>query len=331
MFSISVAVANQVKGIVISATMTIYSITGYRILKKRHELRSVSRNSYQPSAMRKLCAIRGDTSNPFIVANNIVVTTQIQCDVQVQDTVSRCVSPEVDVESISSFSSTRMLSTTSHGLNQELQGATLTTRIPKVKLEDAEAQNTLHGGRTRRHGYQATVTATSIVPEPIAYPTVLSASRPNPKRTAEGYAAALAYFQVAFLMFLALIVVWLPSSTNRMYQFVHRGSPNFALNIISAIVLPLQGAWNAVVYILTSRAQCKQAWATAVSKFTGKPPPPNPQYRTETTTNTRKTEDSETEIALEEMAKQRLQVRHSEVSSLEDGHDSEVHRNRESR
>jgi hypothetical protein len=170
------------------STITIYTVTGSRILKKRSELRSVSRNSHQPSAMRNI--------DPF--ARNIVVTTQIKCEVQSHDTNSRCVSPEADADSIGSFSSTRMLSEAYEvdDLNEETRVAVPPIRTPKVRLEDVEAQHIPHENRQRCNGYRATVIATNTVPlERIGVPTTLSSSRPAIKRTAEGHAAAIASFQ----------------------------------------------------------------------------------------------------------------------------------------
>jgi hypothetical protein len=310
--------------VVIFSTITIYTVTGSRILKKRSELRSVSRNSHQPSAMRNM--------DPF--ARNIVVTTQIKCKVQSHDTNSLCVSPEADADSVSSFSSTRMLweAYENDDLREETQVALPPIRTPKVRLEDVEAQHTPHESRQRRNGYRATVIATNTM-EPIGVPTTLSSSRAPIKRTPEGHAAAIAYFQVAFLMFVAMFVVWLPSSVNRMYQFVYRDRPSFALNIISAIVLPLQGAWNATIYIFTSRAECKRAWRLVTSKLVGKPAPSQPrleEYHRKTTTDLRDGKDSEIEIILEEMSKQGVQVRRSEVVSLDEADDAIVHSNRES-
>ncbi|CAA9965411.1 hypothetical protein PTMSG1_08770 [Pyrenophora teres f. maculata] len=227
--------------IVITATLTVYIITGYRIWKTRVELRSISRNSRQAAAtIRNPNRAPDDNMLPLSDTNNIIVTTQIT-----QDT-----------DSITSFSSTRMLAK-ANNIEDTTMG------ISKPQPEDIEGQRTLNCGRNERSAYRATVIAINTSAETTEGPKTLSASFSEIKRTPEGDAAAMAYFQVAFLMFLALFVVWLPSSINRMYQVTH-GDPSFALNIISAIVLPLQGAWNAVIYIYTTRKECKRAWSTTL-------------------------------------------------------------------
>jgi hypothetical protein len=289
LFPFGIAVANVIKGIVISASVTIYTLTGYRILKKRAELRSVSRNSQ--------------------VGHNITVTTQIKCDVEPQDTLSRCASPELDVVSVNS--STRILPNADDTSepNAKPKAALPPTRVPMVRLEYAESQHIPHNDATERNGYRATVTA----PEPMDIPTAQSSSRTATKRTAEGQ-----YFQVAFLMFVAMVVVWLPSSINRMYQFVHKDS-SFALNMISAIVLPLQGAWNTIIYLFTSRAQCKRAWGVIVSR---EPSARDKPHRKERMTSSRETRESDAELSLQDLSKQGARVRHAEMASLDAADDA---------
>lgn len=84
---------------------------------------------------------------------------------------------------------------------------------------------------------------------------------PNVRRNAamEGNTAAWSYFKVAFLMFAALFIVWVPSTVNRLQQFINKDSPIFGLNLASGLVLPLQGFWNSMVYVSTTWPECKRA------------------------------------------------------------------------
>ncbi|EMD65419.1 hypothetical protein COCSADRAFT_25062 [Bipolaris sorokiniana ND90Pr] len=197
----------------------------------------------------------------------------IECDIQHQGDRFRSVSPDPDCISINSFSSTQRLSRIRRPdelISGPLHDAS-PTRISRLLIEDVEAQLHFHHTPPSRSSYRATMIATSPPPEPMdVLPTAISKPRPAAKRTLDGHAAAMAYLYVAFLMFLALFVVWLPSSINRMYQFTHKDRPNFALNILSATVLPLQGAWNAIIYIFTTRAECRRAWSMVVEKITGR-------------------------------------------------------------
>ncbi|KAI4191459.1 MAG: hypothetical protein L6R41_000110 [Letrouitia leprolyta] len=72
----------------------------------------------------------------------------------------------------------------------------------------------------------------------------------------ETNAAAWRYTKVALLFFVSLCVTWIPSSINRIYDLAHPDDVSYPLNFISAIVLPLMGFWNGVIYFATTRAVC---------------------------------------------------------------------------
>ncbi|KAG9187702.1 hypothetical protein G6011_05573 [Alternaria panax] len=322
--------------IMITATISIYVITGYRIWRKRVELRLLSRASHQFLHRDPSTAPSQHVRGSLVGINNIVVTTQIKCDIQTDYTILRGVSPEPDQTSISSFASNRFFSRPSriNDLATEPLSTSVPTRMSRTQIEDVEARQTLHEGTSRRNEYMATVVATCPTEDSPVVPATLSTSRPTVRRNAEGHAAAMAYFQVAFLMFLALFVVWLPSSINRMYQFTHKDHPSFALNIISAIVLPLQGAWNAIIYIFTTRAECRRAWDTVMSKLTGKPRQdrsPRGMCGKETMMSSQDTRHNAADIALVDVLKQAAHVRHSEVSDDDVAEKTKDQRGRESR
>ena len=83
-------------------------------------------------------------------------------------------------------------------------------------------------------------------------------SNPNRRKAAhENNSAIWSYTKCAILFFTALLVTWIPSSANRVYGVVNPGQTATALEYMSALVLPLQGFWNAVIYIVTSWKACK--------------------------------------------------------------------------
>jgi len=61
----------------------------------------------------------------------------------------------------------------------------------------------------------------------------------------------LAYLRTSFVFAVSVFVTWTPSSINRVHDFLH-GEASFGLNLASAVVLPLQGVWNAVIFFSTS-------------------------------------------------------------------------------
>ncbi|GAB1318055.1 Cyclic AMP receptor 1 [Madurella fahalii] len=73
--------------------------------------------------------------------------------------------------------------------------------------------------------------------------------------------ATWSYTKCAILFFAVLLITWLPSSGNRVYSMINDGDVSKPLFFASAFVLPLQGFWNAIIYIVTSWAACKSLWA----------------------------------------------------------------------
>jgi hypothetical protein len=52
-----------------------------------------------------------------------------------------------------------------------------------------------------------------------------------------------------------MLSVWVPSTANRVYGVVRSNHVNFGLNVAAAIVLPLQGFFNTLIYLFTSRRE----------------------------------------------------------------------------
>lgn len=72
--------------------------------------------------------------------------------------------------------------------------------------------------------------------------------------------AALKYCKCAMLFFISLLVTWVPSTINRLYTIIRPTEVVFGLNLAAAIVLPLQGFWNALIYLTTSSFAVKCLW-----------------------------------------------------------------------
>lgn len=62
----------------------------------------------------------------------------------------------------------------------------------------------------------------------------------------------LAYLRTSFVFAISVLVTWTPSSINRVHDLIAKNGASFGLNLASAIVLPLQGVWNAVIFFSTS-------------------------------------------------------------------------------
>ncbi|KAF1913937.1 hypothetical protein BDU57DRAFT_407653, partial [Ampelomyces quisqualis] len=263
--------------VVVSATMSIYIVTGIKIFRKGALLRFFVNDSSPKSRHRDSAVAEEILINPFVAGKNIIVTTQIEHDVHLHALSSRPTSYDEDQTSLSSYSSTNNLSKARQREEVEIPSQDH-IRISRTSRDIELAVGTRitpyqHEGNANA-GYRATVFAASPAADSSILPPRPSSAATNRRNShikrAAGNEAALAYLKVAFLMFVALIVVWVPSSVNRLYQFIHGNAPNFPLSLISSIVLPLQGAWNATIYIYTTRAEYRRAYDVVQSKLRGK-------------------------------------------------------------
>ncbi|KAH9897452.1 hypothetical protein F4778DRAFT_793549 [Xylariomycetidae sp. FL2044] len=110
--------------------------------------------------------------------------------------------------------------------------------------------------RMSTNPYQTTVTR--ITADPMPRQGRLSRMRTAWGRWRAKFAnmdpVKLAYMRTSFIFAISVFVTWTPSSVNRVHDLIYRKSANFALNLASSIVLPLQGVWNAVIFFSTSWA-----------------------------------------------------------------------------
>lgn len=99
---------------------------------------------------------------------------------------------------------------------------------------------------------EAGPTISNIRAGPPAAPT-----RTQRRRNMEMNNAAWSYTKCAILFFTAMLITWIPSSANRVYSVVNNGEAVVGLEYASSTVLPLQGLWNCIIYIVTSWTGCK--------------------------------------------------------------------------
>ncbi|KAK4221003.1 hypothetical protein QBC38DRAFT_377950 [Podospora fimiseda] len=115
----------------------------------------------------------------------------------------------------------------------------------------------------RRESYGEIPIAPTQTNVTIESPTATRSTGANPLRRRALYEANNAtwsYTKCAILFFTAMLVTWIPSSANRVYSVVHHGHASLPLEYMSAFVLPLQGFWNAIIYVVTSWQACKLLW-----------------------------------------------------------------------
>lgn len=81
----------------------------------------------------------------------------------------------------------------------------------------------------------------------------------------------LAYLRTSFVFTVSVIVTWTPSSLNRVHDLLSRGHASFGLNLASAVVLPLQGLWNAIIFFTASWSPLREALLEEWDAMRGRP------------------------------------------------------------
>ena len=194
----------------------MYIATGIRIYKKGAGMRFFMGDSQHTTGHRDSAFAEEAVADPFAIGKSIVVTTQIQHDVEQQDQGSRSMSGEGDQNSLSSYSSTRNLSRSGH--REQIEATSSDEfRASRMSRDLKSSADSRHGRHPRTEdaqhtGYTATAFATKqfeeLIPLPPRPSSAAAHHRSAHTRRAVLNDAALAYLKVAFLMFIALFVVW---------------------------------------------------------------------------------------------------------------------------
>ncbi|KAI0911829.1 hypothetical protein F4823DRAFT_560584 [Ustulina deusta] len=124
-------------------------------------------------------------------------------------------------------------------------------------------------------------------PAPIAITTTCITAEPRAKKTLWRHIHAgfdkwcnkfsnmdpvkLAYLRTSFVFAVSVLITWTPSSINRVHDIVNPNEFSYPLNLASAIVLPLQGLWNAVIFFSTSWPALRREVRARLDQFRGIP------------------------------------------------------------
>ncbi|KAL8828402.1 MAG: hypothetical protein Q9170_006617 [Blastenia crenularia] len=101
------------------------------------------------------------------------------------------------------------------------------------------------------------ISPTSVLNVPPTPGSMAAVIYRNNRAAVEANTAAWGYTKVALLFFVSLLITWVPSSMNRVYSLIHPDLISIPFTYASAVVLPLMGFWNSVIYITTSWGACK--------------------------------------------------------------------------
>jgi hypothetical protein len=210
----------------------IYLRAGKDIWVKRKQLRNFNNSSSHDTSITE--------SGPFAGVQGIQRTTDISVNYEDVNPVNP------DLSSSESSQET--------GYPQAAKGTAVNTFT--VDISSAQSQQGPQNEYPEKSDHISTV---SVAPLPMPRP--VDRLPPRKYTAVEANTAIWSYTKVSLLFFFAMMVTWIPSSANRLYSLIHPGETHLGLAYTSALVLPLQGFWNATIYATTSLSACRELWA----------------------------------------------------------------------
>ncbi|KAK0727383.1 hypothetical protein B0T26DRAFT_636935 [Lasiosphaeria miniovina] len=134
--------------------------------------------------------------------------------------------------------------------------STIAPKLPNNAAYSVTISSSRRAAERMSYGDVVLPIQTNVTIESRAAPP--RAANPMRRKAAfEANSATWSYTKCAILFFTAMLVTWIPSSANRVYSVVHNNRASVPLEYMSAFVLPLQGFWNAIIYVVTSWKACK--------------------------------------------------------------------------
>ncbi|SPQ21257.1 ea3a01e0-9b37-4408-aaaa-3f4796b0837b [Thermothielavioides terrestris] len=253
--------------IVILITFFIYIRAGRDIYKKRKQLRDFSTSHHEPESHHP------PMDDPF----SSTKTTEVYVTTEVIDK-----SGAIDLAPLGGGE--RRKSQASSPQKPAAYSVTISSN-PHGEPRGGDAENQLHttitaGSQTAGSGVGRSPTTHTHTNKVTTLKSGTGAGHTGPggvgggpsnhlrRRAAyEANDATWSYTKCAILFFTAMLVTWIPSSANRVYSVIHPGSASLPLEYMSSFVLPLQGFWNSIIYVVTSWGACKMVWHDIRSWF----------------------------------------------------------------
>lgn len=147
-------------------------------------------------------------------------------------------------------------------INTESERVTVPTSGTPVGWYKASDESPSHFDRRMSPGSVVATTTTHITAEPRAKESLWRHVKGGFEHWCNKFShmdpVKLAYLRTSFLFAVSVLITWTPSSINRVHDIVKPNDFSFGLNLASAIVLPLQGLWNAVIFFSTSYAALRE-------------------------------------------------------------------------
>ncbi|KAH7002670.1 G-protein coupled receptor [Ilyonectria destructans] len=118
--------------------------------------------------------------------------------------------------------------------------------------------------------FETIISSNPLPPQSKPKPPIMTWIRPRTTYSNSSWLKGLdpiklAYLRTSFIFAISILVTWTPSSINRVNSLINPDNSSYALNIATAVVLPLQGVWNTAIYFTTSWSKVKEGFRAWVS------------------------------------------------------------------
>ncbi|KAK3984544.1 hypothetical protein QBC44DRAFT_12151 [Cladorrhinum sp. PSN332] len=241
----------------ILTTMFIYVRAGREIYRKRRKMLNFSSSATATGTGTYVGSEPFSPTNEFSPAFNYKTTEVVQTTEIIQSPTPAAISGVI---------SNAPAPTRDPNVSYSVTISADTNANPRSSMDDdleaGESPTTLTSVQSNNIQQPKRARVMSNAEMSNTAPATASANVHTRRRNYETNNATWSYTKCAILFFSALLITWIPSSGNRVYSLINRGEVSRALSFATAFVLPLQGFWNGIIYIVTSWAACKSLWAT---------------------------------------------------------------------
>ncbi|KAH7124852.1 G-protein coupled receptor [Dactylonectria estremocensis] len=236
----------------------IYFAIGYHIFHQRNQLRNLT--FHYPSKEENYAShLEYARDSAEMGLTTRVTDWQVTAVTEVQITTvtpAKCTVPRPSIAL-----STTVVSPSQHGNLQHQQSRCGSEDDTEVRRSSTPAKPPC---------FETTISSNSLPPQSKPKPPIMTRIRSQTTHFNSSWLKGLdpiklAYLRTSFIFAISILVTWTPSSINRVNSLINPNNGSYGLNIATAVVLPLQGVWNAAIYFTTSWSKFKEGYRAWMS------------------------------------------------------------------
>ncbi|KAK4184163.1 putative G-protein coupled receptor [Podospora australis] len=252
----------------IALSAVIYVAVGYHVFHQRNQLRNLTlSNQAKDHNISSGTDLRGSAEKPQQITSYGTVTTEVQVTAECSDSQTPPLTPTASIAPVLGEGGPHHIPPSAATTAQIHPWATGPTSVlGDIDIEHYSPTGTsLHcppALAMNMSPFTTNISSVSSTPVPDSSDDNNSRNRYT-LRNSSWFAKfvsklrnldpiKLAYLRTSFVFAVSVLVTWTPSSVNRVYSLMYPERTSYGLNLASAVVLPLQGLWNAVIFTATT-------------------------------------------------------------------------------